>query len=121
MPKQRIGYIEKINQEKNPDIKERFRYREESYTRRIGPRSDTIRSKLFYCSLEYEDVESNTRIMKKNPRLILITEPFFVDDELRERVTKWVEWANQADPKEFDPWYALKNAGEDKHDEENQV
>ena len=105
MLKQRIGVIYKIDLERNPSIKERFRYSEESYTRRIGPRSDTVRSKLFYCSLDYEDVESNTRILKENPQLILISEPFFVDDELRERVTKWVEWANQADPKNHDPFY----------------
>ncbi len=113
MPKQKIGYIEKINQEKNPGINERFRYLESNYTRRIGPRSDTVHSKIFYRSLDYEEVESNTRIMKKNPRLILVTEPFFVDDELRERVTNWVKWANQADPKDLDPWHGLINSKED--------
>lgn len=27
-----------------------------------------------------------------------------MDDELREKVIKWVEWANKADPKEYDPF-----------------
>lgn len=42
--------------------------------------------------------------MKKNQRLILVQEPFILDDELRDRATKWVEWANHADPKEYDPF-----------------
>ena len=43
-------------------------------------------------------------MMKNNQNLILVQEPFLLDDELREKVTKWVEWANQADPKEYDPF-----------------
>ena len=43
-------------------------------------------------------------MMKGNESLIIVQEPFLLDDELREKVTKWVEWANQADPKEYDPW-----------------
>lgn len=112
MPKQMIGYVHRINSELNPDVAERFRYNEASYTRRIGSRSDTVRSKLFYCSLDYEDVASNTRILQKNPKLVLVNEPFFVDDELRERIKKWVEWANQADPKEYDPMYELLHGSE---------
>lgn len=32
-------------------------------------------------------------------------EPFLLDDELKEKAIKWVEWANKADPKEYDPFY----------------
>ena len=30
-------------------------------------------------------------------------EPFLLDDELRKKATRWVEWANNADPSEYDP------------------
>lgn len=42
--------------------------------------------------------------MKKSPNLILVCEPFLLDEELRDKVTRWVEWANRADPKEYDPF-----------------
>jgi hypothetical protein len=54
--------------------------------------------------VDYEEIVDNAEIMKKNPNLILVREPFLLDDELRDRVTKWVEWANHADPKEYDPF-----------------
>ena len=38
------------------------------------------------------------------PNHILVSEPFLLDDELRQKVTEWVEWANHADPKEYDPF-----------------
>lgn len=49
-----------------------------------------------------EEIVDNANIMKENPNLIIVTEPFLLDDELREKATKWVEWANKADPKEYD-------------------
>ena len=46
----------------------------------------------------------NANFMRNNPRLILVQEPFLLDDELKEKVVKWVEWANKADPSEYDPF-----------------
>ena len=54
--------------------------------------------------VDYEDVADNAAMMKRNPNLILIREPFLLDDELRDKCTKWVEWANAADPAEYDPF-----------------
>ena len=31
-------------------------------------------------------------------------EPFLLDDELKEKVVNWVEWASQAAPSEYDPF-----------------
>ena len=42
--------------------------------------------------------------MKNNSDIILVREPFLLDDELKEKVTKWVDWANKADPHEYDPF-----------------
>ena len=103
--KMKVGYIQKYDLKLNPHLKEPFKFREENYTRRIGPNGDKVYSKLFYGSMDYEELESNMRIMKNNPKIILIREPFLLDDELREKVVKWVRWANKADQKEYDPFY----------------
>jgi hypothetical protein len=42
--------------------------------------------------------------MKQDPTLIIVTEPFLLDDGLKEKVVRWVEWANKVDPKEYDPF-----------------
>lgn len=55
--------------------------------------------------VDYEDILDNANIMKQNPNLILVREPFLLDDELRDKVLKWVEWANKAKPEEYDPFY----------------
>ena len=54
--------------------------------------------------VDYEDVKVNTDMMKQNPHLILVSEPFILDDELKERCEKWVKWANTADPADYDPF-----------------
>lgn len=59
---------------------------------------------MLMCPVDYEEIVSNANLMKENPNLILVREPFLLDDELKERCVKWVEWANNADPKEYDPF-----------------
>ena len=102
--KLKIGYIAKYDLKLNPHLTERFKFREATYTRKINSRGDKVYSKLLAYPFDYEEVADNADIMKKNDSIILVQEPFLLDDELREKVTKWVEWANQADPKEYDPW-----------------
>ena len=82
--------------------KERFEFKEATYTRKINSRGDKIYSKLLAYPFDYEEVADNADIMKRNESLIIVQEPFLLDDELREKVTKWVEWANQANPEEYD-------------------
>ena len=96
----RIGYIVRYG---DRETGYRFRFRESSYTRKISSRGDRIYSKMLHPQ-DYDDVMTNTEIMKEKG-FILVTEPFFLDDELREKVVKWVEWANNADLKEYDPFY----------------
>lgn len=55
--------------------------------------------------VDYEEILDNANIMKQTPKLILVKEPFLLDDELRDKVIKWVKWANKADSKEYDPFY----------------
>ena len=98
----KIGYIRKYS---DPcDTKRNsFRFVECSCTLRISSKSDRVYSKQF-MPLDYEKIVDNANIMKKNPIIIIVQEPFLLDDELREKAVKWVEWANKADPSEYDPF-----------------
>lgn len=100
----KIGYIKEINLELNPHLTERFKFVEATFTRRISSRGDRVYSKMLQFPVDYEEIVRNADVMKKNRKIILVREPFLLDDELREKVTKWVEWANKADPSEYDPF-----------------
>ena len=102
--KLKIGYIQEINLELNPHLKERFRFKEATFTRRISSRGDRVYSKMLVFPVDYAEIVENANIMKNNSSVILVREPFLLDDELREKATKWVEWANKADPSEYDPF-----------------
>ena len=99
----RIGYIQKYDLTRNPHLTERFRFIECPFTRRISGQSDRVYSKQFY-PMDYEEIVDNANMMKKNPRLILVQEPLLLDDDLKDKVIRWVAWANQADPSEYDPF-----------------
>ena len=98
----KIGYIEVRNLEMNQHLIEKFKFREAPFTRRITNKGVRVYSNMLQFPVDYEEIVVNANIMKKNPQLILTREPFFLDDELKERVTKWVDWANKADPAEYD-------------------
>ena len=100
----KIGYINEIDLEINTHLNKKFEFKEATFTRRISSRGDRVYSKLLLFPVDYEEIVDNANIMKKNSNIILTREPFLLDDELREKVTKWVEWANHADPKEYDPF-----------------
>lgn len=106
----KIGYIQEINLELNPHLTERFRFREATFTRRISSRGDRVYSKLLMSPVDYEEIVDNANIMKKNSKIILVREPFLLDDELRKKCVKWVEWANKVDESEYNPF---AKAGED--------
>lgn len=100
----KIGYIVEYDLDKNPHLTERFKFREATFTRRISSRGDRIYSKMLQSPVDYEEIVSNANIMKENPKMILVKEPFLLDDELRDKVTKWIDWANNVNPKEYDPF-----------------
>lgn len=102
--KMKIGYISRRNLEMNPHLTERFKFTEATFTRKINSRGDKVYSKMLLYPVDYEEIVDNANIMKENPNLIIVTEPFLLDDELLEKVIKWVEWANNVDPKEYDPF-----------------
>lgn len=100
----KIGYIVKYDLTLNPHLTEKFKFREATFTRRISSRGDRVYSKMLQFPIDYEEIVDNADIMKKNPSLILVQEPFLLDDELRDKAVRWVEWANKADPSEYDPF-----------------
>lgn len=100
----KIGYIQEYDLELNPHLTERFKFREASFTRRISSRGDRVYSKMLQFPVDYEEIVDNANIMKNNSDLILVREPFLLDDDLREKVVRWVEWANHAEPSEYDPF-----------------
>lgn len=106
----KIGYIEEIDLSLNPHLTGRFKFREASFTRRISSRGDRVYSKMLLHPVDYKEIVANAKIMEENPSLILVREPFLLDDKLREKVTRWVDWANKADPSKYDPFYAWKEA-----------
>lgn len=100
----KIGCIMVYDLEMNPHLTEKFKFREATFTRRITSKGDRVYSKMLLFPVDYEEIVDNANIMKKNTQIILTREPFLLDDELKERVTKWVDWANKADPSEYDPF-----------------
>lgn len=100
----KIGYICEYDLDLNPHLTKRFKFKEASFTRRTSSKSDRVYSKMLSCPVDYEEIASNARIMKENDRIILVREPFLLDDELKEKAIKWVEWANKADEKEYNPF-----------------
>lgn len=107
----KIGYIQENNLELNPHLTERFVFKEATFTRRISSRGDRVYSKMLMFPVDYEEIVDNANLMKKNSSLILVREPFLLDDELREKATRWVEWANRADPIEYDPFARREEDG----------
>ena len=53
-----------------------------------------VKADHFY-TLDADEIESNTKWMLDTERLILTCEPFILTDELRERVTRWIEDENR--------------------------
>lgn len=50
----KIGYIQEIDLQLNPQYKERFRFKEASFTRRISSRGDRVYSKMLAYPVDYE-------------------------------------------------------------------
>lgn len=100
----KIGYIRRNDLELNPHLTEKFQFKEATFTRRISSKGDRVYSKMLMYPVDYEEIVDNANMMKGDSGLILVCEPFLLDDELKEKVVKWVEWANNADPKEYDPF-----------------
>lgn len=97
----KIGYIARYDLELNPHLTEKFKFKEATFTRRISSRGDRVYSKMLACPVDYEEIVDTANMMKGDSKLIIVQEPFLLDDELREKCIRWVEWANKVDEKEY--------------------
>lgn len=93
----KVGYIRRNRYENGS---EDFKYIEGNATRRIGARTDTIKVKFLYGTIPYEEVMSNTEMLKDGD-IMIVSEPFFTTPELKERCEKWCEWANSCKNREY--------------------
>lgn len=116
----KIGYIRENDLQLNPHLADRFTFREASFTRKISSRGDRVYSKMLVFPVDYEEIVDNANIMKNNSSIILVREPFLLDDELREKVVRWVEWANKAKPSEYDPFAVMEETKGESANGENQ-
>jgi hypothetical protein len=103
----KIGYIERYDLELNPHLTERFKFREATFTRRITSKGDRVYSKMLVYPVDYEEIVDNANMMKGDSKIILVCEPFLLDDELRDKYVKWVERANKVSPEEYDPFVRM--------------
>lgn len=98
----KIGYIRRNNTELNPHLP-KFEFKEATFTRRISRKGDRVYSKMLAYPVDYKEIVDNANMMKdEHNGLIVVREPFLLDDELRAKVIRWVEWANKADSKEYE-------------------
>jgi hypothetical protein len=97
----KIGYIVEYDLELNPHLTEKFKFKEATFTRRISSRGDRVYSKMLLYPVDYEEIVDNANMMKGDSGLIIAREPFLLDDELREKCLRWVEWANKVDERQY--------------------
>ena len=97
----KIGYIAEYDLNLNPNLKEKFEFKEATFYRRISIRSDRVYSKILSCPVDYEEIVDNANMIRGNSGLMLVREPFLLDDELREKCLRWVAWANSVDESQY--------------------
>ena len=97
----KIGYIRRYDLELNPHLTKKFEFKEATFTRRISSRGDRVYSKMLAYPVDYEEIVDTANMMKGDSKLIIVQEPFLLDDELKEKCLRWVEWANKVDESEY--------------------
>lgn len=108
----KIGYIAECDLKMNPHLTEKFKFKEATFTRRISSRGDRVYSKMLACPVDYEEIVFNANIIRGNSGLMLVREPFLLDDELREKCLRWVAWANTVEESEYSFFADAQKEGE---------
>lgn len=90
----KIGYIIKTIKNNRP----KFDFREATYERRISSKGDRIFSKMLAFPFDYNEVLDNTNLICSPNGMMLVQEPFFIDDnDAKERALRWIEYANKTE------------------------
>ena len=97
----KIGYIVEHDLNHNPNLKEKFEFKEAAFVRRISSRYDRVYSKILLFPVDYKEIVDNANMIRGNSGLMLVREPFLIDDELREKCLRWVAWANSVDESQY--------------------
>ena len=97
----KIGYIAEYDLNLNPNLKEKFKFKEANFTRRISGRGDRVYSKMLSDPVDYEEIVNNANMIRGNSGLMLVREPFLLDDKLRDKCLRWVAWANSVDETQY--------------------
>lgn len=97
----KIGYIAEYDLKMNPHLTEKFKFKEATFTRRISSRGDRVYSKMLSFPVDYEEIVDNANLIRGDSGLMLVREPFLLDDELREKCLRWVAWANSVDESKY--------------------
>ena len=90
--KDKIGYIRR---QENPDGTTSFKLIEAKIKSiRIGKKGTSVYSDRFRA-FDAEELEENVKLMADTSKLILVGEPFIMNDEMSERLKKVVEYWNK--------------------------
>ena len=90
--KDKIGYIRR---QENPDGTTTFKLIEAKIKSvRIGKKGTSVYSDRFRA-LDAEELEENAELMSDTSKLILVNEPFIMNDEMSERLKKVVDHWNK--------------------------
>jgi len=91
--KDKIGYIRRYTDSENG--KDKFKFIEGKIKRiSFGKIKNSIYADGFY-TLDLEEVESNTKIISGNSKLVLVGEPFITTPEYSEHLKEVVEYWNE--------------------------
>lgn len=90
--KDRVGYIHR--QERSDGTTEFKLIEAKIKSVRIGKKGTSVYSDRFYA-LDAGELESNTEMMSGSSKIILVEEPFIINDEMTERLKKVVDHWNK--------------------------
>lgn len=62
---------------------------------RITKRGIKVYAPKCFRPILLDEIESNTSWMKQNKNIILVREPVLLDDEIRDRMNIWCDWATE--------------------------
>lgn len=84
-----------IKTNSNPNSSDRFVFEKSPCARCVTDKRDIVYTNTSVKPINYCLLVENANMMKGNKELILVDEPFLLDDELELRAKKWVRNQNK--------------------------
>lgn len=60
---------------------------------RITKQGTKVYAPKCFRPIFYDEIEFNTKWMNQNKNIVLVREPVLLNDEIRERMNRWCDWA----------------------------